>query len=769
MKWSKTMGTCVLAFMLGFGATAGAKPAAAEDALSGAYEMLGTPLKRVVGVGGAPFDGPDGTPYLSASVNGSPAQFVSVHALTLQVDKVIEIPGTSSAPSMLTGSDGNVYIGTTGSAELFRYVPGSDALESLGKPIAGETYIYGLSNGPGGKLYGGTYPGGKMFEYDPATGAFRSFGTLVPGEKYVRATAYDAERGLFYVGTGTSNKLVEFDPATGSVSANRMPASLATEEYPNSIEVIGGKLFIQLNKSSKLIVMDKLTKTIEYTRDGVSAQVLPSPDGTKAYLFTPGDAYVHAYDIAAKKTEPVFRFGKYNGWKSARLIPTGTPQAPAYTLSAWAGYNAAVTYDFAAAKHRGQPIDVPGQPIEIRSIAGGPDGRVYASGIQGGVGIYNPATGAMEPGSLGLSQAEGIAAIGDVLYFGIYPQARLGAFDTSRPVGTGNPAEIARLPADSLQDRPFGIVGAAELGKLFMGTVPQYGQLGGAFAVYDTATKSLQTHRNLVQDQSIITLAYKDGKVYGGTSIWGAYGAPAPTAKEGKLFVWDAATGQKELELVPVPGKQAVTSVIVGPDGNIWGFDEGVLFIFDPATRSVKETHEVMPVRYAGTVWSDAFMTTGKDGNVYGTARGVFFRIDGGTKRVTILDDTRQFSNLAQDTDGRLYMRSGIEGKRHELWTYTNPDLALAGARESVEAFYKAGELAEPLYKQTSNDLRQAVHHWQAGRREQAAHFANKAADSVKQGGDWTSEPVRGALSAKLNEIALLLQGAAGDGSAKGG
>ncbi|TMV46245.1 hypothetical protein FE783_26490 [Paenibacillus mesophilus] len=764
MKWSKTMGTCLLVFMLGLSTTAtGPKTAEAQDAASGVYEMLGTPLKRVVGVGGVPFDGPDGTPYISASVNGSPAQFVSVHALTLQVDKVIEIPGTSSAPSMTTGTDGNVYIGTTGSAELFRYVPGTAKLESLGKPIAGETYIYGLTNGPGGKLYGGTYPGGKMFEFDPATGAYRNYGTLVPGEKYIRATAYDAERGLLYVGTGTSNKLVEFNPATGAVSANWMPASLSVEEYPNSIDLRGGKLFIQLNKSSKLIVMDKLTKAIEYTRTGVSSDVISSPDGKKAYLFTPGDAYVHAYDFVAKQTSPVFRFGKYNGWKSVRMIQTGTSQTPAYTLSAWAGYNAAVTYDFAAAKQRGQTIDVPGQPIEIRSIAAGPDGKVYASGTQGGVGIYNPATGVMEPVSLNISQAEGIAAIGDVLYFGIYPQARLGMFDTSRSTGTGNPAEIAKLPADSLQDRPFGMVGAPELGKLFMGTVPQYGQLGGAFAVYDPATKALNTYRNLVQDQSIITLAYKDGKVYGGTSIWGAYGAPAPTAKEGKLFVWDAATGQKELEIVPVAGKQAVTSLIVGPDGNLWGFDEGVLFIYDPASRKVTETHEVMPIRYAGTVWTDAFMAAGKDGNVYGTARGTFFRIDGKSKKVSILDNTRQFSNLTADRNGDLYMRSGIEGKRHELWRYTNPDLALARMSERIEAAAADGSLGQPLYMQTGNDLRQAIHHWEAGRRDQAVHFLAKAADGLKQGGKWASEPVRSGLESGLNEITLLIQGTAGN------
>src|SRR5690606_1360695 len=122
-----------------------------------------------------------------------------------------------------------------------------DNLESLGKPVPGETYIYGLANGPDGKLYGGTYPRGRLFELDTATGSVRTFGTLVPGEQYLRQLEYDNERGVLYVGTGTGNKLVEFDPKTGAVSENWMPAQYVTEQYPNTINLIQDKLFIQLN------------------------------------------------------------------------------------------------------------------------------------------------------------------------------------------------------------------------------------------------------------------------------------------------------------------------------------------------------------------------------------------------------------------------------------------------------------------------------------------------------------------------------------------
>lgn len=171
-----------------------------------------------------------------------------------------------------------------------------------------------------------------------------------------------------------------------------------------------------------------------------------------------------------------------------------------------------------------------------------------------------------------------------------------------------------------------------------------------------------------------------------------------------------------------------------------------MLFIFDPKTQTVTEQHEVMPIKYGGTIWSDAFLVTAKDGNVYGTARDVFFRIDGETKKVTILDSARKFSNLTQDKNGDLYMRSGIAGKEHELWTYTNPDLALAKLQQHVEAYGNDGSLAQPLYAQTSNDVKQAVHHWDGGRREQAVHFLNKTLSSLEDGGKWASEAVRAKL-----------------------
>lgn len=722
------------------------------------YENLGTALKRILGIGGAAFTGPDGRQYISGSINGVPAQFVVFDALTLEVVNILNIPGTTSTSALLTGADGNVYIGTTGSGEVYRYTPGADELELIGQAIAGETHIFDLANGPDGIIYGGTYPRGKLFELDLETGTFTDYGTPVAGESYLRQLVYDAERDLIIAGTGTNNRLAEIDLSAGTVSDNLLPDEWFSEEYPNSIDLIGDKLFIQLNKSGKMIVMDKWTKQIESELSGVSAHVISSPDGDKAYYFSPGDAYLHAYDLESGETTAVYRVGRYNSWKSPVIFNVGTEEEPDYQLSAYMGYDRVMTYNFAASSIQSAPVDAPGQPILLRSLTKGPDGKIYAAGSQGGMAIYDPETGQMASHTSGISQAEGGTVLGDKLYFGIYPQARIAQFDTTRPWGSGNPAEVAQLPSDSLQDRPFAMLGVEEYNKVFIGTVPQYGQLGGALAIYDPETGTLETYRNIVQDQSVITLAYHDGKVYGGTSIWGAYGAPAPTSEEGKLFVWDIELGEKVQEIVPVAGKDAVTSLIIGPDGNLWGFNEGVLFIYDFERQEVMHEQELFPVEYRGTLWTDAFMLVGKDGNVYGTAWGKFFRIDADDLQVTILDEENEWGYLTQDDDGRLYMRPGAEERRHELWRYADPaltgsDASIYGLMDAVEKLTTEGEISHAASTVLMNHLAQSEHHYAAGRWMQALHHLTLAENALERGSLELSDAAKASIG---NGIALL-------------
>jgi hypothetical protein len=283
------------------------------------------------------------------------------------------------------------------------------------------------------------------------------------------------------------------------------------------------------------------------------------------------------------------------------------------------------------------------------------------------------------------------------------------------------------------QDRPFAIAGDESSGKLYIGTVPGYGSLSGALTVYDIVTKQRQVFRNIVSNQSVVSVVYKDGFIYGGTTIYGGLGTSGPTETSGKLFVFDTATNTKVFEIAPAPGRKAVSGLLAGPDGLIWGVAEDYIFKFDPVTRQIVY-NQVKLGRYGAnsTVWADVFLVLGKDGNVYGTNVGKrFFRIDPDTMEFVLIKNGAG-NYLTQDSDGNLYMSNDAD-----LWKYTLP-----AEEETISAFLQraslAGQIPTPVRMQLTNSFRQAVHHHEERRNEQAIkhlrdflkHLHNKAFES---------------------------------------
>lgn len=182
---------------------------------------------------------------------------------------------------------------------------------------------------------------------------------------------------------------------------------------------------------------------------------------------------------------------------------------------------------------------VTGQPVSVRSMGVGPDGRIYAGGFfTGGLAAYDPKTGESQfwPN---VGQSEGIVTHKGKLYLGVYPGARIYEFD-----GTA-PKELLNLAAQE-QDRPFAMVSAGDL--LAFGTVPKVGTIGGALGLYDPATGKAVIKRDLIPGQSIIGLAYQDGVIYGTTSAFGGTSTPQG---EAQAFAYDVATDKLIWQTTP--------------------------------------------------------------------------------------------------------------------------------------------------------------------------------------------------------------------------
>jgi hypothetical protein len=604
---------------------------------------------------------------------GTPAKLVATDVKTGETVSVHDLAGASGAWGVTVASDGKVYAGSYGDAHLYQYDPHTDQVTDLGEPIPGTTQIFELTAGPDGKIFGGAYPSGGVFEYDPAKG-FTDFGTMVEGQSYARSVAFAPDENALYVGIGTQAHLIRYDLSSGS-KEDILPAAYADRTSVYDLNLIDGKLFLKMEPDFKQIVMDKATRKVLSDSALIHSRGMSpkSPYADVAY-FTYG-GILKSYDLSANEIRDVtvgaakvdFKANAV-GWSWEQL---NEPDFPGFTLVGYAGNNGSFfRYNPQTGALQQVDLPLPKQPIQLHTIAEGPDGGIYSGGfLSGGTAKFDPGTGRTIPYS-GLGQQEGMAVLNGNMYFGIYPGAKIYEYDPSKAwKNKTNPKQILELKTDYEQDRPFAMLGVGQLGKLFIGTVPDYGKLGGALTVYDASAGTAETYRNVIPNQSVVSLAYLNGMVYGGSSIYGGLGSN-PVESEAKLFIWDAAGGQKVYETVPVPGKEAITSLLAGPDGNIWGMAMGTLFIFDPVSRKVIYSEDKFPE--ASGSWRDASLVAGKDGQVYGTIAGKFFKIDPATKQTTVLRDGDAML-LAGDELGNLYFVH-----QNDLWRYTVQDNTVA-------------------------------------------------------------------------------------------
>jgi DNA-binding beta-propeller fold protein YncE len=481
----------------------------------------------------------------------------------------------------------------------------------------------------------------------------------VNGEQYCRGVAYDEETGKIYAGIGSHAHLVEIDPATGT-KTEMLPAEYHDQEFVYGVRVFHGHLFALLTRANKSLVFDLHThKQVGVIPKIGGQEVMAGDDRGNVYYTNDSQLMRYSYSSPTQPPVKIARIGDSLGftWQGNLLL-------------AFTRYGAIVTCDPVTGKMSNTACKLPAEPTDIQSIALGPDGKIWTGGyLSGGNATFDPTTGKSEAFK-GLSQAEGISSAGSVLYFGLYPGAKLSEYDTAKPWSTkdNNPHQFGDLGPEN-QSRPIAMLGVQSLNKVFIGTVPEYGQLGGVLAIYDIATKKLDVHHDVIAKQSICSLAFDKNLVVGGSTIWGGLGQK-PVETEAKLFIWDPATNQKTAELSAVPGAKAITGLFVGPDGNIWGMADGTLFIFDPAAQKVLETHPLFPIHFTDEshVWRDANFVLTLNGQIFGAVHDQLFQLDPAIKKVTLLRDKKEKSGdlIAMDRDGKIYFHIGSH-----LWQYT--------------------------------------------------------------------------------------------------
>ncbi|GAA3548760.1 hypothetical protein GCM10022419_031350 [Nonomuraea rosea] len=539
--------------------------------------------------------------------------------------------------------DHSVYVGsynaTAGAmGRLFRYTPATDQVSELGIPLATETFVWTVAASPdGSSVYGGTSPSGKLFRHDTRTGKTTDLGSPVAGEQYVRDLAI-ASDGTVYAALGAASMKIAVLTPDG-VQKKVIAPPIEGSGWAYDVDVAGRYLFarfVTLTGANPMGVYD--------LRRGVWKDVVDDVDnltvgggkhGHDLYLFQNDE--LAKYDLKTGKIKKL-GFTEYGegaarplGWLGHTLVGTSS------TGRIW-------HYDRKTGQGRLLDATLTGQPVSIRSLGNGPDGRVYAGGFfTGGLAAYDPATGESQYWQ-NVGQSEGIVTHKGKLYLGVYPGARIYEFDGAAP------RQLLSL-GDQEQDRPFAMISAGDW--LAFGTVPKSGAVGGALGLLDPATGRTVIRRNLIPGHSVIGLAYRDGVIYGATSAFG--GISTPQGDAAVVFAYDIATDSVKWRTEPVAGDLALGSITFDASGRLWGLTPDALFELDPATGQTLRTakHQTYPWSTATQVWLDTNIVFHR-GFLWGKTQGKVYRIDPATMSFTLI--ARPISNLLQGSDGHLYL-----------------------------------------------------------------------------------------------------------------
>ncbi|WP_099353053.1 FIMAH domain-containing protein [Fredinandcohnia onubensis] len=607
----------------------------------------------------------DGELYYAT--NGSPATFYAADAETGEKIFSEALPGSDVVWAMVVGPDGNVYFAGTYNGILYRYVVKEKRLEQLGKNPS-DNWVWQLEASHDGKIYGATYPNAKVFEYDIESAQFKDLGTFYEGQQYARGLGITEEN--LYVGTGTTAYLMKMDLASGERSEIKLPITGVSTSISNIWEY-GNNIFVAYGTS--LVTIDKTTgeekNTMdwqdEHTFDGLISS--PSPyDENILYYINKNTQQLWTYDMTTHKTakvEPTVQLPATPA-KAMRWIKDRSGKDVLAILHHQIEYS---IYDPSTNTVKVSYPEVDMQGLLMQSLEIDEDQKIYMGGYQGSFGVFDTSIDQYILQERDPHQIEGIGFLNGDVYLGTYGGAKIYKYDPNQPFtfSGGKAGENPELvqDIDDDQSRPFTFTSGDN--KLFVGTISDYGRLGGALTIYDAKTNKWNTIRNIIKNQSIIGLAYHDGKVFGGSTISGGLGID-PTEPKAKMFEYDVATGNHEAFDLQVDGlekPEMIGELSAGPDGNIWGvawgLDKGgsfntVIFAMNPDNREIVKSTQLYKGVNRGSQWRPFFIRWDNLGYLYTTAGRTLTVIDPETMKSKQLV-TGNVNLMDVDKEGNIY------------------------------------------------------------------------------------------------------------------
>jgi hypothetical protein len=484
--------------------------------------------------------------------------------------------------------ENRIYLGSYYHAHLLRFDPKTEHWDDLGRP-GGETesFICALTTAPDGKIWGGTFPSAKLFSYDPKTGKSEDFGRVDPEQFYCYPTA--GEDGLIYCAIQFEKiDIVVFDPKQ-KTKISLIPSEGRKPGRVSLIKGRDGKIYAGVSPSNQWFRIEEGERLVEISKSTIPFPQKELPDGRQ--------------------------FGVVDN-QILRIQNVSTKEKKEIPLQ----YEASGAYIFV--------------------VGLGPDGRIYGSSMLPlRLFVYDPKNGLLI--NLGKAAYAGgeiysMGVLNGKLYLCSYPGARLSIYDPKRPLRFGdqeddNPRDLGPLGGE--QDRPRAML-AGPHGKIYIGSYPDYGLLGGAISVYDPKKDEKKVYRHIIQNQSIASLAYieKLDLIAAGTSVRGGAGTRA-IEKEARLILWDPKEEKKIFETIPVLEAKTILSLASTADGRVYGITNNEkVFVFDSEKREMKK---VFDLEFKEPI--EISLQIGPEGKLYGLSKEAIFFIDPKNDQLSLL------------------------------------------------------------------------------------------------------------------------------------
>jgi len=550
------------------------------------------------------------------------------------------VNSTFSAASYRSLLTGILYIASGWDAHLHRFDANHPerGLEDLGKydPLA--TAPCGIGETPDGRVWIGTYPNARVTCFDPATSRFTPLGPLDATDNYAYPLGGD-DGSLAAMVKFIQPHLVVIDPQTGEHRAVGPAVTDPTDkaQFVRFYKAVDRRLYLDSHAGKFRVDGMNLTPVDE----------LPAPlPGIHA-------TYKHAYQAPAEMPggwTAHFLDEHINGTGTPRtvLLANSNPLVPSRTLK----------------------LDWVGGGSNIHIIDPGPDGHLYGTSYMPNhlfraqvAAEQVPSAASAKEGqtsvltdlgqhTFAMGEAYSMVVHDGKIYLGSYPEARLSVFDPRRPIhfGTGpndNPRDLGR--PDPIGLRPNALIVTPD-GRLWMGSSPDYGLVGGSLAWYDPATGASKSHRGILPETTPASLLYLPElkQILVGLSIEAGTGVPIKRLAGGfalwdpaaDALVWSGDFGLADLadvtSLVPA-GNGQVYALIGRGDHILTAGPPEVrprLALLDPAKRAVVAS-AYLPEDFGPLSWHGLFcLRVGPGGAIYGATGYCIFRIRPGTCEV---------------------------------------------------------------------------------------------------------------------------------------